>query len=84
MSFIGRTWFTPEAGHLDSSVPSAIVKVYEEAYRIKAIAPNAYAGQIRRALEAISEDRGATKGTLQARLKELSDKGEIPQACYRR
>ena len=68
----------PKSGYLHSSVPPSIAKVYEEAYRIKSVAPNAYAVQIRRALEAICEDRGATKGSLQTMLKELSDKGEMP------
>lgn len=68
----------PKSGFLHSSVPSFITKVYEEAYRIKSVAPNAYAVQIRRALEAICNDRGASKGPLQAKLKELSDKGEMP------
>lgn len=68
----------PKSGILHSSVPRGIAEVYEEAYRIKEIAPNAFAVQIRRALEAICEDRGAGKGTLQVMLKELSDKGEMP------
>ena len=68
----------PKSGYLHSSVPSSIAKVYEEAYRIKSVAPNAYAVQVRRALEAICEDRVATKGSLQARLKDLSDRGEMP------
>ena len=42
------------------------------------MAPNAFAVQIRRALEALCEDRGAKNGTLQNMLNELSTKGEIP------
>jgi len=68
----------PESGKLHRSVPSVVAEIYNEAARIKTAAPNAYAVQIRRALEAICEDRGSQNGTLQKRLKELSDKGEIP------
>jgi len=68
----------PKSGRLHKSVPEVISKVYEEAYRIRSIAPNAFAVQIRRALEAICADRGETKGNLATRLKNLSSKGEIP------
>ena len=56
----------PKSGRLDSSVPDAIAKVYQEAYRIKRIAPNAYAVQIRRALEAICEDRGGDERNIRS------------------
>jgi len=69
----------PQVG-LDSSVPYSVAKIYREAERIKQIAPNAYAVQIRRALEAVCKDRGSLKKTLAQRLKELADKGEIPMA----
>jgi hypothetical protein len=68
----------PKSGSLHPSVPKSIAKVYEEAHRIKSIAPNAFAVQIRRALEAICDDRGAKKNSLQKQLEELSTKGEIP------
>lgn len=68
----------PKSSYLHRSVPSSVAKVYEEAYRVKSVAPNAYAVQIRKALEAICEDRGSAEGSLQARLKDLSDKGEMP------
>lgn len=68
----------PATGSLHESVPSSITEIYNEAYRIKSIAPNAFAVQIRRALEAICEDRKAKKGSLQVRLQDLSDKGELP------
>lgn len=68
----------PESGELHSSVPEVVSKIYSEALRIKNLAPNAFAVQIRRALEALCEDRGAKSGTLQNMLSELSSKGEIP------
>ncbi|SDE52608.1 DUF4145 domain-containing protein [Desulfuromonas thiophila] len=69
----------PTSGKLHKSVPKLIAAVYEEAFRIKSIAPNAFAVQIRRALEAVCDDRGEKKGTLQAKINKLTEKGEIPK-----
>jgi len=63
---------------LDDSVPEHISKIYEEAIRIKNIAPNAFAVQIRKGLEAICKDRGTKKKYLTEQIKELAEKGEIP------
>jgi len=68
----------PVSGFLHKSVPKQISEAYAEAYRIKTIAPNAFAVQIRRSLEAICVDRGETKGSLAKRLEVLASKGEIP------
>lgn len=75
-SEVGLVW--PDAGFLPSSVPDRVRSCYEEAARIKRLAPNAFAVQVRRTLEAICEDRGATKGPLHTRLKDLSTRGDIP------
>lgn len=71
----GLIW--PSYG-LSDSAPASVREIYSEASRIKAVAPNAFAVQIRRALEAVCKDRGATKGTLAKQLEELSARGEIP------
>lgn len=68
----------PESGVSHEFIPEKVSNIYDEAERIKNIAPNAFAVQIRRALEAVCEDRGAKSNVLQAMLKELSDRGEIP------
>lgn len=68
----------PDPGVLHQSVPKAIAECYIEAARIKNLAPNAFAVQIRRALEALCDDRGAKKGILQLRLQDLVSRGEIP------
>lgn len=68
----------PKPAQLHTSVPEIIRQVYEEAARIRVIAPNAFAVQIRRALEALCEDRKAKGRNLAARLKTLSQNGEIP------
>jgi len=75
-SYYSLCW--PTLGKLHESVPQSVSEIYKEATRIKVLAPNAFAVQTRRALEAICEDRGAKKGVLQVRLKELCDRGEIP------
>jgi len=68
----------PDPGVLHQSVPKAIAECYVEAARIKNLAPNAFAVQIRRALEALCDDRSAKKGVLQLRLQDLVSRGEIP------
>lgn len=68
----------PRSARLHISVPRRIAEVYEEASRIREIAPNAFAVQIRRALEALCEDRGVRKGALQTRLRTLTESREIP------
>jgi hypothetical protein len=68
----------PQPGKLHYSVPESVSAIYAEAFRIMNLAPNAFAVQIRRALEALCEDRNARKGPLQVRLQSLSERGEIP------
>jgi len=68
----------PNPGVLHQSVPKAIAECYAEAARIKNLAPNAFAVQIRRALEALCDNRSAKKGVLHLRLKDLVSRGEIP------
>lgn len=68
----------PDAG-LDKTVPKEISRIYDEAIRIKHIAPNAFAVQIRRALEALCKDRGTKHRTLDDQLEELAERGEIPK-----
>lgn len=63
---------------LHKSVPKRVSNIYSEALRIKQNAPNAFATQIRRALEAVTDDRHAKPGSLVQRLKELAHRGEIP------
>lgn len=67
----------PDVG-LDDSVPERVSHIYDEAIRVKHISPNSFAVQIRRALEALCFDRGIENGVLAYKLKELSQRGEIP------
>lgn len=70
----------PESPYLDSFVPESVQERYIEARRIKDHAPNAFAVMIRRALEAICDDRGAKRGSLQTRLQDLVAKGDLPES----
>lgn len=77
-AFADADLYWPQHG-LDNSVPKRIRDIYDEASRVMNVAPNAFAVQIRRALEAICIDRGATNGTLQQNIHELANRGEIPK-----
>lgn len=68
----------PRDTTLPKDVPASVREIYAEARVVKQNAPNAFAMMIRKALEAICDDRGAPGRTLQARLKHLTQKGEVP------
>lgn len=68
----------PEGIELERSVPSKVRACYAEAARIRRTAPNAYVVMIRRALEALCDDRGTRQGSLHNRLSELASRGEMP------
>jgi hypothetical protein len=70
----------PKDGFIDAVVPEKISKIYEEAYRIKEIAPNAYVVMIRKALEAIAEHENVKGRNLQEKIEKLSEGGVIPSA----
>jgi hypothetical protein len=59
-------------------VPSHIQTLYEEIAPLRYIAPNAFAGQIRRALEFISQEQKAKGRTLFEQLRDLTSRGAFP------
>ncbi len=59
-------------------IPENILRIYEEIWPLRHIAPNAFAGQIRRALEFICHDQNAQGRTLFQKLKDLVEKGTFP------
>ena len=59
-------------------VPARILKLYEEIAPLRHIAPNAFAGQIRRALEFICRDQKAQGETLFQQVKDLVSRGTFP------
>lgn len=72
------TLMYPKSAELDKSVPQSIANNYREAKTVQNISPNAFAVLIRRALEALCDDRAVPAGRLQQRLEQLAHKGEIP------
>jgi hypothetical protein len=68
----------PSGVELDSAVPERVQTCYRDAMRIQHNSPSAYAILIRKALEAICDDRAIKKGILKSRLDELAARGEIP------
>jgi hypothetical protein len=65
----------PAPGLLSPSVPTPIRRTYLEASRIRTRSANGFANQIRRALELLCRDRGATGRNLAERLTNLTEKG---------
>lgn len=63
---------------LPISVPSPIRGIYDDARRIRSLNPDAFATQIRRALEALCNDRNAKGHTLASQLRDLAKRNEIP------
>lgn len=79
-----RNWFQeadlvwPDESKLHESVPTEVRECYSEAYPIVHLAPNAFAGQIRRAFEFICKDKGAPGKNLAQQVKWLGEQGMIP------
>ena len=59
-------------------IPSKILNIYEEIWPLRHKAPNAFAGQIRRAIEYICDDRGAIGKTLYDKINDLAQKNILP------
>jgi hypothetical protein len=68
----------PKGNSLHKSVPVEVASNYSEAKRVQRISPNGFAVLVRRALEALCDDRGVPRGRLASRLEALAKKGEIP------
>jgi len=59
-------------------LPDSIKRAFDAAKKVRAIDANAYGVLLGRLIELICEDRKATGRTLAEKLKDLSEKGEIP------
>ena len=59
-------------------LPSKVEKAYEAARKVRKIDANAYGVLLGRVLDFVCEDRGAVGETLDKKLKNLADSGEIP------
>jgi hypothetical protein len=73
----------PAVSEFGSEVPRNVRKIYDEAVKCKSHSPMAYALLIRKALEAICDDRGIEKAAgkksdLYHRLQVLLSRGDVP------
>lgn len=68
----------PRQAEVPIGLPATIQQEFEAALRVRSASPNAYGVLLGRLLELVCDDRGAEKGKLSARLKDLSERGEIP------
>lgn len=74
----GIHWWPAADAHVSADVPTEIAEVFKEAARaLHAECPRASAVMARRTLEAITADKGETKGDLADRLKNLATKGVL-------
>lgn len=69
----------PTEKNLPVGLPEKILNAYKAAEKIKTIDTNAYAVLLRRLLELICIDREAQGKTLASMLKDLANRGEIPE-----
>lgn len=68
----------PKSPEFSMSVPETIKRTYLEATKIRVRAPNAFAGQIRKALEFLCEDKNAAGKDLFHKLHSLVEMGILP------
>ena len=61
-------------------VPDPVMKVYRTAWPLRITAPNAFANQIRRALEYVCQDKGAKGSSLHDQLENLAGTTQLPGA----
>ena len=70
----------PDTNLLENCVPQKIRHIYEEASQIKNKAPNAFVGEIRRAIEFLCLDKKARGGNLASKINSLIEIGIIPSS----
>ena len=78
--FEGSALLWPIHEMLPEAVPESVRQCYTEAIYIKRRSAKSFAIHVRAALEALCDDRGAVKGSLSKRLKDLVFKDEMPGA----
>jgi Domain of unknown function (DUF4145) len=79
MDEVEWTLLYPTIRALPQGLPGPIQKAWGAASRVKNIDANAFAVLLRRVLELVCADRGATGETLNDSLADLAAKGEIPE-----
>jgi len=56
-------------------VPAEVLRAYRQSWPLRHSAPNAFANQIRRTLEFVCKERGASGHSLGAQLRDLANRG---------
>lgn len=72
----------PSDNHNIIGLPDRIQQAYDKANRVKSIDVNAYGVLLGRVIELVCVDRNTDGNTLLEKLKDLSNKGEIPDQLY--
>lgn len=75
--FLGHVLY-PAQSNLSTSIPIEIRQVYAEAKMISKLAPNAFAVQIRRALEYLCDDKKISGRNLNEQVKNMVEMGLVP------
>jgi hypothetical protein len=78
-SDLGTSVLFPNAERVPSGLPEPIERAYTAANRVRVVDANAYAVLLGRVLEKICSDRNAAGDSLNAKIKNLADRGEIPE-----
>lgn len=68
----------PLPDQVPAGLPPKIQSEFEAALLVRQASPNAYGVLLGRLLELVCDERGAIKGSLTIRLKDLCERGEIP------
>lgn len=68
----------PQIGHFSEIIPSEINETYVEAAHIRTKAPHGYVALIRKALELVCIEKGASGQSLFQNLNDLANKGILP------
>ena len=68
----------PKTPDLGEDVPERVSEIYKEVSHLRHQAPNAFANQIRRALEAVCVHQKADGDNLYKKLDDLAKKGKLP------
>lgn len=72
----------PKQGNIPEGLPENIGKAYLAAERVRTVDANAYGVLIGRLIELIAKDKGSRKKKLSTALKDMKEKGHIPESVF--
>lgn len=76
--FLSSELLWPDDARVPIDIPEEVGDIYREALKLRKLSPAAFAIHIRKALEAVCDEQRVPSGTLDSRLKKLSEMGSIP------